>query len=304
MKSSSAEKIKMTTLDELLGISATQVSGSNTSNTQEPAAEAVVRVPLKDMHGFREHPFRVLDDAKMAETIESIKKYGVLMPGIVRPDAKGGYEIIAGHRRHHASVLAGLQDMPVLIKNLSDDEATIIMVDSNIQREDILPSERAKAYKMKYEALKRIGANGERSDTILGQQLGESRNTIQRYIRLTYLIPELLQMVDDNKLPKNTAADLSFLTGVEQKQVLEVMTKQRLIPSGAQAQKIKEYSKEGKLTETVILLLLEKQEEPSKVNLKSKKIRSFFPDSYTGEQIEKIIYKLLGEWQAQVKNKL
>lgn len=295
----SAEKVKMMTLDELLGCGA-----SGEPLPAAASAETVVRLPLKEMHEFCGHPFRVVDDVKMAETVESIKKYGVLMPGIVRPDIKGGYEIVAGHRRHHAARLAGLSDMPVIVKNLSDDEATIIMVDSNIQREDILPSERAKAYKMKYDALKRLGVHGERSDTVLAQQSGESRNTIQRYIRLTYLVPELLQMVDDNKLPKNTAADLSYLKAEEQKQLWAIMTQQKVIPSGEQAQQIKEYSKTGKLTETVMLLLLERQKDSSKVTLKSKAIRRFFPENYTGEQIEKIIYRLLEEWQQQEKNKL
>ncbi len=302
MRSSSADKIKLTSLDELLGVSSTQIAGLqapvNSNN------ETVVRLPLEEMHEFRGHPFRVVDDEKMAETIESVKKYGVLMPGIVRPDPDGGYEIIAGHRRHHAAMAVGLPDMPVIIKELSNDEATIIMVDSNIQREEILPSERAKAYKMKYEALKRVGTHGERSDAMLGQQLGESRNTIQRYIRLTYLIPGLLQMVDDNKLPKNTAADLSYLQIPEQEQLLEIILNQKVIPSGMQAQQMKEYSKDNKLTETVMQLLLERQADPAKVTLKPQKIRRFFPESYTGEQIEKIIYELLGEWQEREGNRV
>lgn len=301
---SSASKIRMTSLDELLGASTIPVTGS----VESVGENKVVRLPLAVMHEFKGHPFKVLNDAKMAETVESITKYGVLMPGIVRPDTEnpGSYEIIAGHRRHRASQLAGLSDMPVIVKDLSDDEATVIMVDSNIQREDLLPSERALAYRMKYDALKRMGISesGIRNDMVLAEELGKSRNTIQRYIRLTCLIPELLQMVDENILPQITAYDLSFLKEKEQYMLLHLMQSQKGVPSGAQAKRLHEYSRSGKLTATVMQLLMEQKEDLGKVSLKGREIRKFFPKTYTGKQIEEIIYKLLEEWQKQEGNTL
>lgn len=301
---SSAAKIQMTSLDDLLGVNAGNTPGSKTY-TGDADSSQVVRLPLQVMHEFKNHPFRVLDDAKMAETVESIRQYGVLMPGIVRPDGNGEYEIIAGHRRHRASQLAGLSDMPVIIKELSDQEATVIMVDSNIQRDDLLPSERAWAYRLKYDALKKMGVEtGKRSDDVLAEQAGESRNTIQRYIRLTYLVPALLEMVDDGKLPKNTASELSYLKKQEQLQLLSVMQQLSCIPSGAQAAKLKDYSKQEQLTAAVMELILEKKEDLAKVDLKGKEIRKFFPETYTGKQIEEIIYKLLEEWQQKEGNTL
>ncbi|MGN1205161.1 MAG: ParB/RepB/Spo0J family partition protein [Lachnospiraceae bacterium] len=285
----SASKIKLTSIDDLLGV----------TEPHRAVENGIVRLPLEKMHEFKAHPFRVIDDEKMAETVASIRQHGVLVPGIVREDKDnpGTYEIIAGHRRHHASGLAGLPDMPVIIKNMTDDEATVVMVDSNIQREDLLPSERAKAYRMKYDALKRIGtSDGIRSDEKLAQQAGESRNTIQRYIRLTYLDPELLQLVDDKKLPVTTAVEISYLLEKEQQILLGIMKDQKVIPSGDQAVKLKEYSKAGKLTDTVIQILLEKEEMYSKVSLKEKDIRKYFPKTYTGEEITEVIYKLLDEW--------
>ena len=300
MKSNSAEKIKMTSLDDLLGVTSAAGSAAPISHEGE---NRVVSLPLELLHEFAGHPFRVLEDEKMAETVASIREHGILMPGIVRPDGAGSYEIIAGHRRHHAAGLAGLHEMPVIIKELSDEEATVIMVDSNIQREDLLPSERAKAYTMKYEALKRLGAGtGARNDEVLAQQSGESRNTIQRYIRLTYLTPEMLQMVDAGRLPKNTAAELSYLKPKEQEQLFAVMEALKAIPSGEQAQRLKEYSKSKTLSPEVMQLLLERKTDESKVSLKQKDIRKYFPESYTGEQIEKIIYKLLQEWQEKEGN--
>lgn len=301
---SSASKIIMTSLDELLGAGTSPV----TVPVESVGEDKVVRLPLSVMHEFKGHPFRVLDDAKMAETVESIEKYGVLMPGIVRPDADapGTYEIVAGHRRRRASQLAGLSDMPVIVKNLSDDEATVIMVDSNIQREDLLPSERAWAYRMKYEALKRMGVSesGTRNDMVLADEFGKSRNTIQRYIRLTYLVPELLQMVDESFLPQNTATDLSFLKEKEQRMLLHIMQSKKRVPSGTQAKQLKDYSKTGELTAVVMQLLMEQKEDLGKVSLKGREIRKFFPETYTGKQIEEIIYKLLEEWQKQEGNTL
>lgn len=292
----SVKKIKLESLDDLLGVN----TMAPENEIESVGANKVVRLPLSLMHEFSGHPFRVIDDAKMAETVESILKYGVLVPGIARVSKNypGEYEIISGHRRHHASGLAGLMDMPFIVQNLSDDEATVIMVDSNIQREDLLPSERAKAYRMKYEAMKRLGTSeGKRNDEILAKESGESRNTIQRYIRLTYLLPEMLQLIDEKKLPQITGSDLSYLKLSEQKRLLLVMQEINCIPSGEQALKLKEYSKRGELTDAVMQLVLEKKEDPEKVKLKTKKLRSYFPESYTGKQIEDVIYKLLDEWK-------
>lgn len=308
MKSNAADKIQMTSLDDLLGVNMAANTVSNQSPIDGSGEDRIVRLPLSVMHKFKDHPFRVVDDEKMAETIESVGKYGVLVPGIARPakDYPGEYEIVAGHRRHYASGSIGLPDMPFIIKNLSDDEATVIMVDTNIQREDLLPSEKAKAYRMKYDALKRMGRTEEgiRNDEKLAKKAGESRNTIQRYIRLTYLYPDLLQLVDDNKLPKNTAVDISYLKLSEQKKLLQIMLQEKCIPSGEQARKLKEYSKAGNLTETVMELVLERKEDVSKVSLNGREIRKYFPETYTGKQIEGVIYKLLEEWQEREGNKL
>lgn len=302
MKNNSASKIQMTSLDDLLGVNSAPVSVPVASIEEDK----VVRLPLSVMHEFKGHPFRVTDDEKMAETVESIEKYGVLIPGIVRPDADnpGTYEIVAGHRRHRGSQLAGEVDMPVIIKDLSDDEATVIMVDSNIQREDLLPSERAWAYRMKYEALKRMGVSesGTRNDAVLANEFGKSRNTIQRFIRLTYLITELLQMVDDKALPETVAYDLSFLKEKEQRMLLQIMQSRKCVPNGAQAKKLHEYSKAKELTSVVMQLLMEQKEDLSKVSLKGREIRKFFPETYTGKQIEEIIFKLLEEWQRKGTN--
>lgn len=302
MKADCTSAIKITPLDELLGGSLS--SPDKTGNQKEQ----IIRIPLESMYDFAEHPFRVLEDAKMAESVESIRQYGVLVPGIVRPHKSipGGYEIIAGHRRRRASQLAGLKDMPVICKDLSDDEATVIMVDSNIQREDLQPSEKAKAYRMKYEALKHIGKlQGEkRSDQVLAKQMGESRNTIQRYIRLTYLVPELLELVDVGKLPVTVAYDLSYIQPVNQKQLTALMQELKVIPSGAQAEQLHQFAsaKEQCLTQEVMRYVLERKEDSSKVSLPAKKIRGYFPESYTGEQIQEVIYSLLEEWKNKSRN--
>ncbi len=288
--SNSADKVKMTSLDELLGVGSMAPADVKEGD--------IIRLPLTAMHSFKNHPFRVLQDEKMAETVESIRMYGVLVPGIVRSDGQGTYEIISGHRRHLASSLAGLADMPVIIKDLSDDEATVIMVDSNIQREDILPSEKAKALRMKYDALKRMDKiSAGRNDDVLAKEMGESRNTIQRYIRLTYLNPELLQLVDEDKLPKITASELSYLKRDEQEQLLEIIQAQDCVPSGRQAVELKELSQAKKLTPAAMLHILVKKENADRVSFNTKKLRQFFPESYTGKQIEDIVYKLLKEWQ-------
>ena len=273
-----------------------------------PEQGQVVRIPLKKLHTFHSHaqghPFRVSDDAKMAETVESVRQYGVLVPGIVRPDKDypGDYELISGHRRCRASELAGLADMPVIVRDMSDAEATVIMVDANIQREDLLPSERAWAYRMRYEAMKQLGTaeRGSRSDQQLAKELGESRNTIQRFIRLTYLTPGLLQLVDDGKLPKIPAGELSYLRETEQEELLRVMECLHVVPSLDQAQKLKELSQKCNVLEASVMeYVFAKQEDSSKVSLPAKKIRAYFPESYTGAQIQEIIYRLLEEWQSE-----
>ncbi len=297
--------IHMTSLDELLGV--TEVSVGN-AVVESVGEDKVVQLPLNLLHEFSGHPFRVLEDVKMAETVESISKFGVLVPGIARPhkEFSGEYEIIAGHRRCHASQLAGLSDMPFIVKDLSDEEATVIMVDSNIQREDLLPSEKAKAYSMKYEALKKLGNSAikGRNDARLAKEAGESRNTIQRYIRLTFLHSDLLKMVDEGRLPKNTAADISYLRMSEQKRLIQIMLEQKYTPSGEQAAKLKEYSKNGTLNETVMRMMAERKEDAGKVSLKGKEIRKYFPATYTRKQIEEVIYTLLKEWQEKEKNTL
>ena len=307
MKNDSAAKVHMASLEDLLGIR--EPVAERTARTGAvPEQGQVVRIPLKKLHTFHSHaqghPFRVSDDAKMAETVESVKQYGVLVPGIVRPDKDypGDYELISGHRRCRASELAGLADMPVIVRDMSDAEATVIMVDANIQREDLLPSERAWAYRMRYEAMKELGTaeKGMRNDQQLAKELGESRNTIQRFIRLTYLTPELLQLVDGGKLPKIPAGELSYLRENEQEELLEVMEQLHVVPSQEQAQKLKELSQKCSILDrSVMEYVFARQEDSSKVSLPAKKIRSYFPESYTGEQIQEIIYRLLEEWRAE-----
>lgn len=294
--SSSVNKMRMPSLDELWGI------GSSVDKPILPDFDKIVKIPLEQMHDFKGHPFNVNDDVKMAETVESVKIHGVLVPGIVRPDPAGGYETVSGHRRRRASALAGLKEMPVIIKNLSDDEATVIMVDSNIQREDLLPSEKAWAYRMKYEALKRMGKEnpgGGRNDTILASQSGESRNTIQRYIRLTYLNPELLAKVDLGKLGRNVAADfLSYLTEQEQEWLLFIIENEGKVPGGEQGIKLKELSRREELTEEGMRRILA-GEEPvkKKVSFSAKMLKQYFPPEYTAEQMEEVICELLQEWK-------
>lgn len=307
MKKNSASKVRMASLDELLGLPpAPETSGGTGAGNDEAQ---VVRLPLRILHTYHSHPhghpFRVRDDEKMAETVESVREYGVLQPGLVRPDKDfpGEYELIAGHRRCRASELAEVEDMPVIIKNLSDAEATVIMADSNLHRDDILPSELAWAYRMKYEALKSMGAQeGTRNDSVLAKEMGKSRATIQRYIRLTYLNEQLLQLVDEGKLGTTPAADLSYLREKEQERLLEVMAELKVIPNVDQAAKLHALSKEGPLNAGVIRLVLEKPEDTSRVSLPSNKVRSYFPESYTGEQIQNIIYRLLEEWQESGRN--
>lgn len=287
MKARSAEKVKLASFDDLFGTS------------REDIAEQITSVPLALLRPFKDHPFRVIDDEKMQEMVKSIRERGVQVPGIVRPCPDGGYEIVAGHRRWMASRLAGCEEMPVIIRNLNDDEATITMVDTNIQREDILPSEKAKAYKMKYEALKHQGSKGDRhtADEV-GENAGDSARTVQRYIRLTELIPELLEWVDIGKIPMIVGERISFLPENEQKWIMRAARDNRIIPSKRQAERIKEESEKGELTEAgIYALLADKPESGIKVTIPFKQLRNYFPEEYTKAEIEEVIYSLLEEWK-------
>lgn len=293
-KTGSASKIKIDSFDDLFGSSTVE----NSNQTEQ-----VVELPLEDLHTFKNHPFRVLDDAKMDETVESIKKYGVLMPGIARPRKKGGYEIIAGHRRKRGSELAGKTTMPVFIRNYTDDEATIIMVDTNIQREDILPSEKARAYSMKYEALKHQGKReGGSTFEIIGEPAGESGKTVQRYIRLAGLLDELLDMVDKKRLGFIPGVDISYLTEEQQYWVLEVLSTTSMVISKVQAASLKEYAKTGELTFAMVdLILSEKKKTERKLIINTNKISQYFPEDYTNEDMEVVIVQLLDEWRRKQK---
>lgn len=295
MSSRSADKIKFTSFDELFGDPVQEVQAEKTA---EPGQEKIIRVPLAELHPFKNHPFRVMDDEKMEETVESIKQYGVLVPAIVRPDKNGGYELIAGHRRKRGSELAGCADMPVIIRELTDDEATIIMVDSNIQREDILPSEKAWAYRMKMEALGHQGSKGAKHTAVLvGEAAGESARTVQRFIRLTYLLPELLHFIDQEQLASFTGEKLSYLTEKEQKWVLQEIKENQVIPIGSQAEKLKEESIKKTLTYHRVQEILKQNEKPSGISIPAKKIRSYFPQGYTKKQMETVIFELLDSWK-------
>lgn len=297
---SSAAKIQMTSYEELF----------QTDDNADSSAEKVLEIPLSDLYPFKNHPFKVLDNEAMQDTVESIKAHGVLVPGIARPRAEGGYELIAGHRRKHGSELAGKAVMPVLVRDLDDDEATIIMVDSNIQRENLLPSEKAWAYKMKLDAIRRkagrpakinsrqVGENY--SVDILSENSNDSARNIHRFIRLTELLPELLQMVDDKKLPFNPAVELSYLTQAEQEILLRLMTKLAVTPSLEQAKRLKKYSQGGKLDENVMdAILTEERAKAVQVTLKSDKLKQYFPKTYTPAQIEEIIFSLLETWKTE-----
>ena len=259
---------------------------------------AVTEVPLADLHAFKGHPFRVLDDAKMDETVESIKKYGVLMPGIVRPRAEGGYEIIAGHRRKRACELAGLETMPVLIKNYTDDEATVTMVDTNIQREDILPSEKARAYRMKFEAMKHQGSGGGSTLESIGEAAGESGKTVQRYVWLSRLSEALLSLVDEKKLPVRSGVELSYLTAKEQRLVEGVIHATGAVISPPQAEKIRGYSKSREITKALLTeMLTEEKPKPRKVTIKGERLSKYFPEDMSAEEIEDKIIRILEEWK-------
>ena len=293
-KTGSASKIKIDSFDDLFG---------NVTSEDSNSSEQVVEVSLEDLHTFKNHPFRVLDDEKMEETVESIRKYGVLMPGIARPRKEGGYEIIAGHRRKRGCELAGRTTMPIFIRDYTDDEAVVIMVDSNIQREDILPSEKAKAYRMKYEAMQHRGRKtGESTLETIGEPAGESGKTVQRYIRLANLVDELLEMVDNRQLGIIPGVDISYLTKEQQMWIFDILRSGNYTVSKGQAASLKAYAKSGELTPAVAeLVLLQKREKEWKITIKGDKIRHYFPETYSDEDMESVILDLLDEWKRRQK---
>ena len=300
---SSAKNIRLTPVDDLF---------STDESRADAQRERVVELPLAELHPFRNHPFKVLDDDKMQDTAQSIREHGVLVPAIVRPLEEGGYEIVAGHRRHHASQIAGLDTMPAIIRDLDDDAATIIMVDSNLQRESILPSERAWAYRMKLEAVRRKAGrpskenagqldpdfDNRRSNVIVAEKAGESVKQLQRFIRLTELIPPLLDMVDERKIAFNPAVELSYLKPEEQVELLDAMDSEQATPSLSQAQRLKKFSMEGHLSIDVMRAIMseEKKGELDRITLTGDKVNKYFPRSYTPQQKEQVILKLLENW--------
>ena len=299
---SSAKNIVLKSVDDIF---------QTEENRADAQRERVQEIPLDQLKPFRNHPFKVRDDQRMLDTVDSIREYGVLVPAIARPDPEGGYELISGHRRKRGCEMAGLQTMPVIIRDLDDDAAVLVMVDSNIQREELLPSERAFAYKMKLEALKHQGARMDltscqvgtklRADEKLAESVNESARTVQRFIRLTELISELLDMVDERKLAFNPAVEVSYLKRDEQRMLLEAMDAEQTTPSLSQAQRLKKFSQEGKLTEEAMSAIMseEKKSDMDKVTLRSDTLRRYFPKSYTPKQMEQTIIKLLDVWQKQ-----
>lgn len=279
MNSRSADKIVFTSYDDLFG-----------ENQKAEAGESVVSLPLSRLHSFKNHPFHVIDDEKMQETVKSVRQYGVLVPAIVREDeVRGDYEIIAGHRRKRACELAGHTEMPVIVRKVTDDEAVIIMVDSNIQREDILPSEKAWAYRMKMEALSHQGVKGEEyTADLVGEAAGDSARTVQRYIRLTYLKPELLDYADQGKIILAVAEKLSFLNEEEQSWVLQTISENVTIPSKSQADELKEESRKGKLTEKRVADILNREVKKVSITISSKKIKDYFPQDYTKNRLRRL----------------
>ena len=282
---------------------------STEESRQEQQREQVQQIPIGELFPFKDHPFKVLDDESMQRTVESVEQYGVLSPLIARPRSEGGYEIISGHRRQHAAQLAGLDALPVIVRQMDDDAAVLLMVDSNLQRENILPSERAFAYKMKLEALKNQGARSDLTSSqvgmklqaldIVGQEAGDSRNQVHRFIRLTSLIPELLDMVDEKKIAFNPAVELSYLDESQQRDFLEAMEDTQNAPSLSQAQRLKKLAQEGHFSYDVAFAVMgeEKKDELDKVVIKNDTLRKYFPRSYTPKQMEDTIIKLLEQWQ-------
>ena len=282
---------------------------STEESRQEQQREQVQQIPIGELFPFKNHPFKVLDDESMQRTVESVEQYGVLSPLIARPRPEGGYEIISGHRRQHAAQLAGLDALPVIVRQMDDDAAVLLMVDSNLQRENILPSERAFAYKMKLEALKNQGARSDltstqlvsklRSNEQLGAENNQSRETVRRFIRLTNLVPELLDMVDEKKIAFNPAVELSYLDESQQRDFLEAMNDTQNAPSLSQAQRLKRLAQEGHFSYDVAFAVMgeEKKDELDKVVIKNDTMRKYFPRSYTPKQMEDTIIKLLDQWQ-------
>ena len=282
---------------------------SSEESRQEEQREQVRQIPIGELFPFKNHPFKVLDDDSMSDTVESVKQYGVLSPLIARPRPKGGYEIISGHRRQHAAELAGLETLPVIVRQMDDDAAIILMVDSNLQREHILPSERAFAYKMKLDAMKNQGTRSDltstqvvsklRSNEKLGAENNQSRETVRRFIRLTNLIPELLDMVDNKTVSFNPAVELSYLSPEQQQEVIRAMDDTQNFPSVSQAKRIKKLAQDGTFTtETVVAIMgEEKKSELDTVTIKNDTLRKYFPRSYTPKQMEDTIIKLLEQWQ-------
>ena len=287
---SSAKNIVLKSVDDIF---------QTEENRADAQRERVQEIPLDQLKPFKNHPFKVRDDQRMLDTVDSIREYGVLVPAIARPDPEGGYELISGHRRKRGCEMAGLQTMPVIIRDLDDDAAVLVMVDSNIQREELLPSERAFAYRMKLEAIERVKGRpkkvgqvvpdfqGKRSTEIVADGTGESYKQVQRYIRLTELIPELLDMVDERKLAFNPAVEVSYLKQDEQRMLLEAMDAEQTTPSLSQAQRLKKFSQEGRLTEEAMSAIMseEKKSEMDKVTLRSDTLRRYFPKSYTPKQM-------------------
>ena len=302
---SSAKNIVLKSVDDIF---------QTEENRADAQRERVQEIPLDQLKPFRNHPFKVRDDQRMLDTVDSIREYGVLVPAIARPDPEGGYELISGHRRKRGCEMAGLQTMPVIIRDLDDDAAVLVMVDSNIQREELLPSERAFAYKMKLEALKHQGARSDLTSRqvvgklemadVVGQNAGESGRQVQRYIRLTELISELLDMVDERKLAFNPAVEVSYLKQDEQRMLLEAMDAEQTTPSLSQAQRLKKFSQEGRLTEEAMSAIMseEKKSDMDKVTLRSDTLHKYFPKSYTPKQMEQTIIRLLDVWKQRQKN--
>ena len=297
---SSAKKIELASVDDLF---------STEEGRQDAKLEKIQEIPLSELHSFKNHPFKVKDDEAMMETADSIKQYGVLVPAIARPDPEGGYELVAGHRRHRASELAEKETMPVIVRDLDDDAATIIMVDSNLQRESLLPSERAFAYKMKLDAMKHQGERVDLTSSQVGTKLradekvakdsGESRNQVQRFVRLTNLAPELLDMVDEKKISFNPAVELSYLDEKQQQDFLEAMDASQNAPSLSQAIRIKKLAQQGEFDYDAVYDIMneEKKSELDTVTIKNETLRKYFPRNYTPRQMENIIIKLLDQWQ-------
>lgn len=295
---SSARNIQMTSFDDLFG----------TGGSADNAGESIQEIPLKDLFPFKDHPFKVVNDESMQEMVASIKKYGVLVPAIARPRSEGGYELVSGHRRRYASELAGKSAMPVVVRELDDDEAVLGMVDSNLQRENILPSEKAWAYKMKLDAIRRKAGRPAKGNSrqlgenysadILSENSSDSARNIHRYIRLTELAHLLLQMVDDRKLPFNSAVELSYLSREEQKELIKMIDNLGVVPSLEQAKRLKQYSQEGKLdTNLIDVILTEKTQIPRQITLKSTRLKQYFPRNYTAKQMEDVIFSLLDIWK-------